>query len=341
MLSFICDYSDGAHPKILERLAELNKAAQAGYGEDEYCRSAKEKIRRACGQDDLDVHFLTGGTQTNQAVISAMLYRNEAVIAAQTGHINVHEAGAIEYTGHKVIALPSHNGRLEAGELEEYMQRFYADGTHEHMCYPGMVYISHPTELGTLYSKTQLEQLSQVCRRYDLSLYMDGARLGYGLMCPETDVSLEDITRLCDVFYIGGTKMGALCGEAVVFTKNNMPRRFATLTKQQGAMLAKGGLLGIQFDTLFSNGLYFEIGAHAVKMAMELKKAFVEKGYPLYIDSPTNQQFFLLNSQQLERLEKSVAFSVWEKLDEERTAVRLVTNWATRPEDIQALRELL
>ena len=339
MLSFLSDYTDGAHPKILERLALLNAAPQPGYGEDEFCRGAKEKIRRALGRE-AEVYFLTGGTQTNAVVISSMLERYQAVIAAETGHINVHEAGAIEYTGHKVIALTAHEGRLDAGELAEHMARFYADGTHEHMCFPGMVYISHPTELGTLYFREQLRALSAVCRRYQLPLYMDGARLGYGLMSPAADVTLADILDCCDAFYIGGTKMGALCGEAVVFT-GKAPKHFLTMTKQQGAMLAKGGLLGIQFDTLFTGGLYFEIGRQAVERALELKAAFLGKGYPLYIDSPTNQQFFVLTDEQLARLRKGAAFSVWEKLGEDRTAVRFVTSWATRPEDIQALRALL
>lgn len=341
MLSFLSDYTDGAQPRILQRFLEENSVSQPGYGEDEYCRSAREKICRFCGRDDLEVHFLTGGTQTNMVVISALLSRYEAVIAAETGHINVHEAGAIEYSGHKVIALPTHEGRLDADELQSFMERFYADGTYEHMSIPGMVYISHPTELGTLYSKEQLRRLSEVCRSYNMPLYMDGARLGYGLMSGESDLKIEDITEYCDVFYIGGTKMGALCGEAVVFTKHNMPKYFATMTKQQGAMLAKGRVLGLQFDTLFTDGLYLQIGGHAIRMAMELKSAFLEKGYPLYIDSPTNQQFFILNDEQLEKLQKGAAFSVWEKLPDGRSAVRFVTNWATTEENIRELKALL
>lgn len=340
MISFLCDYNDGAHPAVLQRLMETNAEKLPGYGEDKYTASAKEKINAFCG-GQVQVHLLTGGTQTNQVVISSLLQRHEAVITAETGHINVHEAGAIEYTGHKVIALPSHQGRLDAAELEAYMARFYADGTHEHMCFPAMVYISHPTELGTLYSKAQLEELSRVCRRFGLCLYMDGARLGYALASGASDVTMEDIVRLCDVFYIGGTKLGALCGEAVVFTRRNMPRHFATLTKQQGAMLAKGRLAGAQFDALFTDGLYLKIGKHAVKMAMELKAAFVEKGYPMFIDSPTNQQFVVLTKEQLSRLQEGAEFSVWEPLADGRVAARFVTNWATTETDIEELKKLL
>lgn len=340
MISFLCDYTDGAHPAVLQRLMETNAEKLPGYGEDKYTVSAKKKINAFCG-GQVQVHLLTGGTQTNQVIISSVLQRNEAVITAETGHINVHEAGAIEYTGHKVIALPSHHGRLDAGELEEYMERFYADGTHEHMCFPAMVYISHPTELGTLYSKAQLEELSGACRRFGLCLYMDGARLGYALAGGASDVTIGDIVRLCDIFYIGGTKLGALCGEAAVFTRRNMPRRFATLTKQQGAMLAKGRLVGVQFDALFTDGLYMKIGEHAVKMAMKLKAAFTEKGYPLFVDSPTNQQFVILTQEQLARLQKDIEFSVWEQLADGRAAARFVTNWATSEADIEELKKLL
>lgn len=340
MTSFLSDYTDGAHPEVLQRLIETNSEKLPGYGEDRFSAAARENIRAFCG-GDVQVHLLTGGTQTNQVVISSVLRRHEAVIAAETGHISVHEAGAIEYTGHKVITLPSHDGRIDPGELESYMERFYADGTHEHMPFPAMVYISHPTELGTLYSKAQLEAISAVCRRFDMSLYLDGARLGYGLMSPETDVSIEDIVGLTDMFYIGGTKMGAICGEAVVFTKNNMPAHFSTLTKQQGAMLAKGRLTGVQFDALFTEGLYLRIGEHAVRQALKLKAAFLEKGYSLFIDSPTNQQFVILDDGQLRRLREELEFSVWEPLPDGRTAVRLVTNWATTDEDIQRVKEII
>ena len=339
MLYFLSDYTEGCHEKILEALAETNRVSQPGYGEDRWCLSAAEKIRALCGE--VDVHFLSGGTQANLVVISALLRRHEAVIAAGTGHIAVHEAGAVEFTGHKVITLPSHAGKLDAGELDAYMKAFYADATHEHMPAPGMVYVSHPTELGTLYTKAELTALWDTCRRWDMPLFLDGARLGYGLMSPESDMTIRDIAALTDVFYIGGTKVGALCGEALVFRKGMRPRGFVTMTKQQGAMLAKGRLLGLQFDALFTDGLYWEISRHAVEQAMALKAAFLEKGYPLYADSPTNQQFVILTRAQKERLEKDVAFNVWEALPDGRFAVRFVTSWATRPETVEALKALL
>lgn len=341
MLSFSCDYTEGAHPKVLARLTELNMLSLPGYGEDEYCAMAKEKIKKACHSEDIDVWFLTGGTQTNQAAISTMLKRYEGVIAATSGHISVHEAGAIEFTGHKVLQLPGYDGKLRAEDVDKYIEAFYADGTHHHMVFPGMVYISHPTEYGTLYTKAELEALHRVCARRGIPLFLDGARLGYGLMSDNTDVTIDDIVKFCDLFYIGGTKVGALCGEALVFTKGNTPRHFETMTKQQGAMLAKGRLLGIQFDALFTDDLYFEISRHAIKMAMALKAVFVEKGYPLFIDSPTNQQFVILDKQQLERLSREAVFSVWEPLEDGRTVVRFATSWATREEDVQALKALL
>ena len=340
MLYFLSDYTEGCHPEVLEALAESNLISQPGYGGDLWCRRAADRIRELCGTD-ADVHFLTGGTQANLVVISSLLRRHEAVIAAETGHINVHEGGAVEFTGHKVIALPSHAGRVDAAELDAYMAAFYADDTHEHMPFPGMVYISHPTELGTLYSKAELTALYEVCRRWELPLFLDGARLGYGLMSPESDMTIRDIAALTDVFYIGGTKVGALCGEAVVFRRGVTPRGFVTMTKQQGAMLAKGRLLGVQFDALLGDDLYWRISRGAVDLAMALKAAFVEKGYPLYADSPTNQQFVILTAEQKERLEKEAAFSVWAPLPDGRFAVRFVTSWATRPEDVEALAALL
>ena len=338
MLYFLSDYTEGCHEKILEALAETNLVSQPGYGGDLWCRRAAEKIAALCGGGD--VRFLNGGTQANLLVISALLQRHQAVIAAETGHIAVHEAGAIEFTGHKVITLPAHEGRLDAGELDAYMRAFYADATHEHMPEPGLVYISQPTELGTLYSKAELRALSETCRRWELKLFADGARLGYGLMSPACDMTIRDLAALCDVFYIGGTKVGALCGEAVVFPKG-APRGFFTMVKQQGALLAKGRLLGVQFDALFTDDLYWEISRHAIEQAMALRAAFAEKGYPLFADSPTNQQFVILTKEQKERLERDVAFNVWESLDEGRFAVRFVTSWATKPEDVQALKALL
>lgn len=341
MISFESDYIMGAHPEILRRLTETNFEALTGYGVDKYCDSAKEKIKAACGCPDADVWFLTGGTQSNAVVISTMLSRYEGVIAAETGHIGFHEAGAIEYTGHKVFLLPQHEGKLDAGEVKAYVEGFYGDANHNHMVPPGMVYISHPTEYGTLYTKEELTALSSVCREYQIPLFLDGARLGYGLMSNHTDVTLPDLASLCDVFYIGGTKVGALCGEAIVFTKNNTPRQFLTQIKQQGALIAKGRLLGIQFDTLFTDDLYFKISRHAIEMAELLKAILVEKGYRLFLDSPTNQQFVLIEDKKLEELKQHVKVGFWEKPDENHTVVRFATSWATTIEEINELEKHL
>ena len=341
MLYFLSDYTEGAHPKVLERLAETNLISQPGYGEDRFCAAAREKIRAACEKPGADVYFLVGGTQTNAVAIASLLNRWEGVIAAQTGHIGVHEAGAIEFTGHKVLALPGEKGKLAAQTVADYCRAFYADETHEHMPFPGMVYISQPTELGTLYSRAELEALHEVCGAYGMRLFLDGARLGYGLMSPDCDMTLPELCEHCDLFTIGGTKVGALCGEALVFPKGDMPEHFATMVKQQGAMLAKGRLLGVQFDALFTEGLYFEIGRHAISLAMKLKAAFREKGYPLFADSPTNQQFPILTAEQLAKLRQHAAFEIWAPLPDGRTAVRFVTSWATREEDVDALIALL
>ena len=341
MLSFECDYTEGAHEKILQRLIEVNREHLSGYGSDRYCESAKEKIRRECQCSDAEISFLVGGTQTNAVVIDAMLKSYEGVVAVKTGHVNAHEAGAIEYTGHKVLEVPQHEGKMDAGELETYLDSFWKDDNYEHMVFPGMVYISHPTEYGTLYSKKELSDLSSVCRKYKIPLYMDGARLGYGLMSKKTDVTLPMIADFCDVFYIGGTKVGALCGEAVVFTKNNMPAHFLTIVKQHGALLAKRWLLGLQFDTLFTDDLYYEMSRHAIEMAEVLKDGFEEKGYSFFLESPTNQQFIILENQQMERLKDKVTFSYWEKVDEHHTVVRFATSWATTKEDIEKLINLI
>ena len=341
MLSFESDYTIGAHEKILNRMQEINMVQQKGYGTDKICESAKEKIRKACGCEEAQVYFLVGGTQTNSIVISTMLERYEGVVAAQTGHVSLHEAGAIEYTGHKVQEIPGYDGKIDVRELSGFLKTFWEDGNHEHMVFPGMVYISHPTEYGTLYSLKELKEISQVCRKYDIPLYMDGARLGYGLMSADTDVSLPDIARYCDAFYIGGTKVGALFGEAVVFTKKNMPKFFMTMVKQQGALLAKGWLLGLQFDTLFTNNLYYEISKNAIDMAELLKERFRKKGYKFFIDSPTNQQFIIMENEVMERLRSKVAFSFWEKYDENHTIVRFATSWATKREDVEKVISFL
>lgn len=341
MLSFTSDYIAGAHPEIMKRLAETNLENLSGYGTDKYCESAIAKIKKACGCPDADVYFLVGGTQTNQLVISTMLAPYEGVIAATTGHVSVHEAGAIEYTGHKVLEIAGADGKLSATDIEAFVSTFYADENHEHMVFPGMVYISFPTEYGTLYSKDELTAISDICRKYELPLFIDGARLGYGLASYQNDVTLEELARLCDVFYIGGTKVGALCGEAVVFTKNNAPKHFLTQIKQHGALLAKGRLLGIQFDTLFTDQLYMRISEHAIRMAEKLKDLFMQKGYRFFIDSPTNQQFIILDNEKLKELSEKVEFSFWETYDKTHTVVRFATSWSTKESDLSALGELL
>ena len=341
MLSFVNDYSEGAHPAILEALARTNLQQEPGYGADAFCASAREKIREACEDAEADVFFLAGGTQTNQVVIDTMLASYEGVVACETGHVALHEAGAIEFTGHKVLTLPQHEGKLHADELASYLDTFYADGNHDHMVFPGMVYISHPTEYGTLYTRAELEALHEVCQQWRLPLYLDGARLGYGLVAAGTDVTLPDVARLTDVFYIGGTKVGALIGEAVVFPRHGMPAYFLTMVKQHGALLAKGRLLGIQFDTLFTDGLYTRIARNALACADVLREAFRSKGYEFLVENTTNQLMVVLDNDRLAELEERVAVSFWEKVDDTRTAVRFATSWATRKEDVEALVALL
>lgn len=341
MLLFENDYAEGAHEKILKSLFDTNLEKLSGYGTDPYCISAKKKIQEACQCPEAEIAFLVGGTQTNAIVTRTVLEQYQGVVAAKTGHISLHEAGAIEYTGHKVLEIPQHEGKILTNELEKYLQDFWQDQNHEHMVFPGMVYISHPTEYGTLYSKQELMDISAICRRFEIPLYLDGARLGYGLMSKTTDVTLPLIAQYCDVFYIGGTKVGALCGEAVVFTKNNMPPHFMTMVKQHGGLLAKGRLLGIQFDTLFTDNLYYEISKHAIEMAELLKEGLRKTGYSFYLESPTNQQFIVLNNTVMKKLQQKVAFSFWEKIDEEHTIVRFATSWATREADIIKLIGLL
>ena len=336
MISFESDYDNGCHELILKRLAETNDERATGYGLDDYCKMAKEKVRAACGTPEADVFFLMGGTQTNATVIDAMLSSYQGVLAVETGHINVHESGAIEFGGHKVLRLPSHDGRMDASELEKWLKDFYDDPTYDHMVFPGMVYITFATELGTIYSRAQLESISAVCKNYNLPLFIDGARLGYGLMAEGCDISLPQLAELCDVFYIGGTKCGAYCGEAVVFPKGNAPAHFFTIVKQHGALLAKGRLLGVQFDTLMSNDLYFKLARHAVVQAMRLRDAFVAKGYKMYSNSPTNQQFVLLSKDTIARLSKDFVFEQWYPVGDDMNC-RFVTSWATRVQDVDAL----
>lgn len=341
MISFESDYIEGAHPKVLERLVQTNMEQLSGYGDDKYTASAKEKIKKACNCPEAKVSFITGGTQTNQLVISTVLKPYEGVVAAQSGHVSTHEAGAIEYTGSKVLTIPGHNGKMDACELKNYLSDFYNDGNHEHMVFPGMVYISFPTEYGTIYSKKELTDIYSVTREYKIPLYIDGARLGYGLKSKECDMTLPEFASLCDIFYIGGTKVGALCGEAVVFTKGDEPQHFVNLTKKHGALLAKGRLNGIQFDALFTDDLYFEISEHAIEMAELVKNAFKSKGYKFLIDSPTNQQFIVLENKKMQELSEHVKFCFWEKIDENHTAVRFATSWATKKENVEKLLELI
>ena len=339
MLFFENDYSEGCCPEVLEALVKTNMEPLTPYGSDIYTQRAKEKILASCGCPDGDVFLLVGGTQTNKTVIDALLQKYEGVVSADTGHITQHEAGAIESAGHKVLTVPHVDGKLPADALEDLLKTFYDDANHDHMVFPGMVYISHPTEFGTLYTPQELKALHDICKAYDLPLYLDGARLGYGLAAGET--TLQDIARYCDVFYIGGTKVGALCGEAVVFTKGNAPRQFITTVKQNGALLAKGRLVGVQFDRLFTDGLYGKISENAILLAEKLKKALKEKNYRFFIDSPTNQIFVILENGFMESLSKQVRFSFWQRFDANHTVIRFATSWATREEDVDALIALL
>ena len=352
MIRFECDYAEGTHPQILKRLTETNFEQTKGYGEDAHCENARRIIRLLCDSETADVHFLVGGTQTNTTVISSALRPHQGVISATTGHINAHETGAIEATGHKVLALPAENGKLTASQIEQAYTDHWEDGAHEHIVQPGMVYISNPTEGGTIYTKEELQALSNICRKNNLPLFMDGARLGYGLAAEGNNLTLPDIAKMCDVFYIGGTKIGALFGEAVVITNNVLKKDFRYLIKRHGGMLAKGRLLGIQFETLLGksssgeilskeslpgNGIYFEISRHAVQMAMLIQNAFKSKGFSFLCESPTNQQFPILTSEQIKAFSQKYAFELWAKIDGNNAAVRFCTSWATREEDVLSL----
>lgn len=350
-LFFVNDYCETAHPEILKRISETAGEKNPGYGLDGWCASAAGKIRAACDCPRAEVYFFAGGTQTNQVVIDTLLRPFEGVVSADSGHVGVHEAGAIEYTGHKVLTLPGSRdasgapeGKLRATGLKAFLEGFYADGNHEHMVFPGMVYISHPTEYGTLYTTKELKELREVCAGFEIPLYLDGARLAYALACAEEDPglpTLPDIARLTDVFYIGGTKCGAMFGEAAVFTKGNMPFRFATRVKQHGAMLAKGWLTGVQFDALFSDGLYCELGANAIRTAKRLRAAMKEKGYRFLVESPTNQLIVVLENRKMKKLAEKVEFSFWEKIDETHTAVRFCTSWGTGDGEVDRLIDIL
>ena len=341
MIYFDSDYLEGAHPAILAKLTETNLEQTPGYGNDKYCENARAKIKAACNCPQAQVYFISGGTQTNATVIDTLLASYQGVIAAQTGHIAAHEAGAVEFCGHKVITLPEHNGKLNAVDVEDYLETFYADESWEHMVIPGAVYISHPTEWGTLYTKQELQKLSEVCHKYDIPLFLDGARLGYGLTSDDTDVTLHDIAQLCDVFYIGGTKVGALLGEAVVITKPNLIPHFFTSIKQHGALLAKGRVLGIQFDVLFTDDLYLKIARNAIDKANKMKEIFKAKQYRFYLETPTNQQFIIMENSKKQELRQKISFSFWAKYDENHTIVRFATSWATTDEAIKELESIL
>lgn len=341
MIYFNSDYLEGAHSAIMARLAETNMMQTIGYSEDEICTSARERIKAACQAPDADVHFLVGGTQTNTTVIASILRPWQGVLSAVSGHINCHETGAIESTGHKVITLPTDDGKITAQQIADYVEWHKNDESTEHIVQPGMVYISQPTETGMLYSKAELTAVYDICRAYGLPLFIDGARLGYGLVCDSNDVTLPELARLCDVFYIGGTKVGALFGEAVVIMNPALKKDFRFMMKQRGGMLAKGRLLGIQFDVLFTDDLYQTISKNAIETAAVLKKGLAGKGYSFFMDSPTNQVFIVLSNEQLAALEGKAKFGFWEKYDDTHTVVRIATSWATRMEEVEQLLELM
>ena len=348
MISFECDYANGACPEVLNNLVRHNGAKPTPYGFDEFSERAKARIREACGLPDAQIFFLTGGTQTNATTIDSMLYQYEGVICVGSGHINVHEAGAVEFTEHKIITIPDTRfdngigtGKMDARTLYHYLDDFYHDGNRGHAVHPGLVYITFPTELGTLYSACELDDIYKVCRQYDIPLYIDGARLGYGLMADGCDITLPYLARHCDVFYIGGTKIGALCGEAVVFTNRQAHKHFFSIQKQHGAVIAKGALTGLQFEALFTDNLYFRLSRHAIDMAMKMKQVFLERDYEFWIDSPTNQQFIILSNSKADALSEKIQFTHWGQTSGHRTICRFVTSWATTDEEINELKRLL
>ena len=337
MIYFTCDYSEGAHPKVLEKIIQTNLEQTAGYGEDLYCFKAAQLIKEKCKRQDIDVHFFVGGTQANLTVIAAALRPHQGALTANTGHINVHESGAIESTGHKVLALPSLDGKLTARQIQTAYDDHFNDDTHEHMVQPKLVYISNPTEIGSIYSKAELVAISETCRKNDLILYMDGARLGYALCAEDNDVDLPTLAQLCDVFYIGATKIGALFGEALVICSQKLKEDFRYIIKQKGGMLAKGRLLGLQFIALFEDDLYFDIARHANKLAMLIKQACIQKGYGFLTPSSTNQQFPIMPNQVLKKLKESYEYAFWQKIDDTHSAVRFCTSWATDVNTVQQL----
>lgn len=340
-LLFASDYQEGAHPEILKRLAETNFEKSTGYGLDKYSNAARQKIRIACGIPDAEIHFLVGGTQANAVVIDSLLRPYEGIIAADTGHVNVHEAGAIEFGGHKVLTVSQKHGKLSAEAIHACLAAYWGDENRDHMVMPGMVYLSQPTEYGTLYSLSEMTAIHSICSDYQIPLYVDGARLAYALGCDQNDISLSDLARLADVFYIGGTKCGALFGEAVIFPRPGTVPHFFTIVKQHGALLAKGRIAGIQFDTLFTDDLYIRGGRTGIHAANRIRNALSQKGYRFFIESPTNQIFLLLDHQQLAHLSEGIEMSFIEVPDEAHTVMRIATSWATQNEDIDALIALL
>jgi threonine aldolase len=341
MIYFNNDYCEGCHQRILDKLSDTNLVQTPGYGTDDYCRHAADMIRKHCGIDELDVHFLVGGTQTNLTVIDCALRSHQGALCPVSGHINVHETGAVEATGHKVLGLPSTDGKITAKQVRDYVLAHRSDPDAEHTVQPKLVYISNPTELGTLYSLEELSSLSETCHELGLYLFLDGARLGYGLAARGNDVTLRDIARLCDVFYIGGTKMGALFGEAVVFSNHSMGEDFRYFIKQRGGMLAKGRLLGIQFEALFEDDLYFRLGAYADRLADQLRDTLQDLGCPMLVEGVTNQLFPILPDEVLAELKNEFSFVTMDKVDDRHHAVRFCTSWATKQENVDALCESL
>lgn len=340
-LNFASDYTLGAHERVLRAINETNFIKTTGYGTDDFCEEARALIRKACGAPKAEIHFISGGTQANLTVIAAFLRSFEAVLCADTGHVNGHEAGAIELTGHKVLTLPHAYGKINAGQIEAFVSAYDADLNHDHMVRPKMVYLSQPTEYGTLYSLEEMTAIKEVCRARGLYLYVDGARLAYALAAPENDVGLSDLSRLCDVFYIGGTKCGTLFGEAVVIPDGGCVPGLFTIVKQHGALLAKGRAMGVQFMELFKDGLYFDIGKPAIDAANKIKKALKEKGYELFFDTPTNQIFVLLPNEKYRELDEKIITGFWERPDENHTVARIATDWGITQADVQNLIELL
>lgn len=336
-IQFQCDYNEGCAPQILQRLSETNLEQNIGYGEDPHCEHARELIRKACEAPQADVHFLVGGTQANATIISSILRPYQGVIAATTGHIAIHETGAIEHGGHKVLAQPATNGKIQAEQIKQCLQNHYSEDGPEHAVQPAMVYISYPTEYGTLYSKQELKDIHNVCLQHHIPLFIDGARLGYGLASKESDITLPELAKLADVFYVGGTKQGALFGEAVVITNPALKKDFRYFIKQGGGMLAKGRLLGIQYEELMQNDLYLTLARHANEQAERIQKALLQKGYKMAVPSPTNQQFFVLPNDDLKRLEEKYVLSVWDRVDTDHTIVRFCTSWATKKENVDKL----